>query len=125
VSIAHERYNEVEFFWRNCMNANNGLFLGLLPFKLGLTEVPVNSQIPEITGTPAVDETLTTSTGTWQKDAGTFTYQWFQDGVAMAEETAATLVLTAPDSGSSIHSEVTCTNRAGKGVATSRAVTVA
>lgn len=70
---------------------------------------PVNSVAPAITGTTTSGQTLTCSTGTWSKSPS-FTYQWNRGGVAIAGANASTLVLAAPDVGSTMTCTVTATN---------------
>ena len=42
--------------------------------------IPAPTVAPKITGTAAVDQTLTVSTGKWALDNLTFSYQWFSSG---------------------------------------------
>lgn len=89
--------------------------------------VPTNVSVPTISGTAAVAETLTATTGTWQScDPGvTYAYVWKADGVAISGETASTLVLTSDEVGTVITVEVTATNAFGNSTAAASAATSA
>jgi uncharacterized repeat protein (TIGR02543 family) len=67
------------------------------------------SPIPTISGTTAVDETLTANTGTWSPVADSFTYQWKRSGGAIDSATASTYVLQPVDVGRKISVTVTAT----------------
>lgn len=54
-----------------------------------------NTTVPTITGTAKVGEKLTANAGAWSP-AGTYSFAWFADGVAIPEATASTLTL-GPD----------------------------
>jgi Flp pilus assembly secretin CpaC len=102
----------------------NALHLGLGPFVLGLTQVPeVSRDIPSITGTVLVGQTLTGHVGDWSGNP-TFTYRWLRDGVAIVGATAATYELVADDAGTEISFEVTGTTNAGEAVAVSQTVSL-
>lgn len=60
-----------------------------------------NRRVPYITGTPAVGETLTSTGGDWSA-SGTFTYQWFANGQAIAGANGLSLVLTPDTQGKTI-----------------------
>jgi hypothetical protein len=49
---------------------------------------------PVITGTPRVGTPLSASTGTWSPSDGSYAYQWFANGTAIAGATAATYTPT-------------------------------
>lgn len=75
---------------------------------------PVLEVAPAITGTEAVGEILTCSTGTFSGDATiTYTYQWFVDGVAKVDSTLNTYNLTSSDVGKVLFCRVRAENDAG------------
>ena len=89
------------------------------------TEVPpANTAAPVASGTGTVGQTLSVTNGTWT-NSPTFTYQWLRGGATIAGATAATYVLVAGDSGTSVSCRVTGTNPAGAASATSNAIAVA
>ena len=79
---------------------------------------PVSGQ-PVITGTPTEDQTLTADTsGISDADGlGTFSYQWYRDGVAIGGATASTYTLGDADVGSNVTVTVSFTD--GQGTAES------
>jgi len=81
---------------------------------------PTNTVAPAITGLAESGETLTVSNGTWTGEASiTYARKWYADGVLIAGQTAATLVLAADHVGKKISAVVTATNARGIGVASS------
>ena len=66
-----------------------------------------NLSLPTITGTLKIDNTLGSSTGTWSPSGGTYTRQWFADGVAIVGATASTYKLTAAEVGKKMSVRVT------------------
>lgn len=56
-----------------------------------------NLTLPTITGTLKIDNTVGSTTGTWSPTGGTYTRQWFADGVAITGATAATYKITAAE----------------------------
>lgn len=80
---------------------------------------PTFSVQPSISGTAQEGETLTGDSGTHTGTSETL--RWLADDVAIADETAATLVLAAGQIGAVITFEVTAINAAGSTVATSPA----
>jgi hypothetical protein len=94
----------------------------------GLTQEipPVNTTAPAVTGTGAVGNTLSCTQGNWTYVPTSYAYQWRRNGLNIAGATAATYLLQAADSGTSITCSVTATNPAGSTVAPiSNAVAVA
>src|SRR3954452_12026804 len=59
---------------------------------------PVNSAAPTISGTPAIGQTLTCDPGTWS-GSPTFTFQWLNDGSAIAGATGTSYNVAASDGG--------------------------
>jgi hypothetical protein len=75
--------------------------------------VPTNAVAPVLSGTIAIDSTLTCSTGTWYGNP-TFSYAWYVDGSEDAGlGTANTLLLTPELALADIKCEVTGTNTEG------------
>jgi hypothetical protein len=88
---------------------------------------PVNTQLPEITGTPMEEETLTSSTGLWSGPQPiSLAFQWYRcdangnNCVAIAGANAQTYTLTAADVGFTIRVTGTATNAGGSAFATSQ-----
>jgi hypothetical protein len=79
---------------------------------------PSNTVAPAISGGPFVGDDLTVSDGTWDNE-GTFTYQWYRNGVAIGGETSNTYTLLLGDEGDTIRCDVTSTNGAGFNTASS------
>jgi hypothetical protein len=76
-------------------------------------DVPVNTAIPVVTGTPEVGEVLTTDNGTWTNSPTSYTYRWLRDDVEIVGETSNTYTLVLADEGTTIKSEVTAINAGG------------
>ena len=87
---------------------------------------PVNVVAPVISvpGAFLIGETASCTTGTWTgSPAPTFTFQWQRAGGDIVGETASTYTpLVAADMGADITCDVTATNAAGTGTATSNAL---
>lgn len=85
---------------------------------------PVMTDVPVITGTAEVGETLTTTLATFTGDAPMqFNIQWFAGGVAIAGATANTLVLTAVHLDRAITVRITAVNTSGSAIAFSEPTT--
>jgi hypothetical protein len=89
--------------------------------------VPVNTAAPVASGTGAVGDTLSCTTGTWQYSPTSYRYQWFRGGATIAGATASTYLLQAADSGANVSCGVTAINAAGPSAsgALSNAIAVA
>jgi hypothetical protein len=91
---------------------------------------PQNTAPPTITGTPAVGQTLTSTTGTWTGAPTSFAFQWTRCNaqgtacVAIPNATAQTYVVQQADVGSTIRVNVTATNASGASTATSNPTAV-
>ena len=86
---------------------------------------PLNTVAPEITGTPAVGETLTCAAGEWSgAPAPAYSYQWLLEGAKIPGATSETYAVTLADRGLSLACEVTASNREGTRSATSPSVHV-
>lgn len=77
------------------------------PVTIAEGDAPANLGKPQVTGTPAVGETLTVSDGTWDLEGLTFTRQWLRDGEPVEGATGATYVVTEADQGSELTARVT------------------
>ena len=88
-----------------------------------VTELPVNTAIPAITGTAQVGQTLSASTGSWTSAAGSlsYAYQWKRGGTAISGATASSYAPVVADIGSALTVTVTATNSDGSANATSNA----
>ncbi|MFC5730155.1 MULTISPECIES: glycoside hydrolase family 27 protein [Nocardioides] len=95
------------------------------PTSLQVEEVsaPVSTSAPRVAGVPRVGRVLTASTGSWDRDGLTFTYQWLRDGRAIRGATTARYTLTGADLRSRVAIRVTATDADGAtGTAVSRAM---
>lgn len=82
---------------------------------------PVNTLLPAISGTLAVGQQLTASTGTWTNTPASFTYQWTRNGADIGSATSSGYTLVQADESTDIAVTVTATNAAGSTPATSNA----
>jgi hypothetical protein len=79
-----------------------------------MPKIPINTVAPIASGTPAVGQTLSCSSGSWTgTPAPTFTYSWLRDGVPIAGATATTYVVQASDQGNGLTCKVIATNKSG------------
>jgi hypothetical protein len=79
-----------------------------------LTGAPVFLSRPTISGTAAVGETLTATSGSLAGDATiSSTWAWYLDGVVISGETGTTYLVDAGDEGGQISARQTATNSAG------------
>lgn len=75
---------------------------------------PTNTVQPAITGTLEVGEVLSLSNGTFTGDATiSYAYQWFAGGVAIANATNNTFLLTSAQLGKIMQARVYATNASG------------
>lgn len=98
-----------------------------------VTDDPVNTAEPVISGSPVEGSTLFTSNGTWTSAASlTLTYRWVRCGAdgglpdgsdcpVISGATSSSYVLTTDDVGKRLRSQVTATNAAGSTTSTSNA----
>jgi len=88
-----------------------------------------NTTVPMVSGTAAVNSTLTTTNGTWNGGASGFSYQWQRcsaNGTSCADisgATATTYMVTSADGGHTVRSTVRATNVNGQSSPASSAVT--
>jgi alpha-L-rhamnosidase len=64
---------------------------------------------PQVTGTPAVGQSLTATDGTWNTKGVTVTRQWLRDGTAIAGATGPSYVVTGEDINHTLAFRVTAT----------------
>lgn len=84
---------------------------------------PTNVDLPAVTGTPAVGQTLTCTMGNWTNEPVSYDYEWMAGGVSVSTA-GDTYVVALSDAGMDITCTVTATNAIGSAQATSVAVTV-
>jgi len=89
----------------------------------GPPAAPVNTVLPDITGTAVVGNVLTTDDGTWTGSPTSYAYQW-KRGATNIGTNANTYTLVTADAGQSITCVVTATNAVGSTPATSNAVEI-
>ncbi len=70
---------------------------------LDLSKVVAPTAGASISGSLAINETLTAVPGTWSVKPAAFKYQWLRDDVAVTGATAATYKVSAADIGHSVH----------------------
>jgi hypothetical protein len=81
---------------------------------------PENIEAPEVTGTPALGETLTCLLGSWSgQPPPAFSYEWLRDGSSIASATASSYTVGEEDRGQSLSCRVGAKNSAGAAEATS------
>jgi hypothetical protein len=108
------------------------LSAGLLAVGLGagaatgaVAVAPVNTALPQISGTAEEGQVLTTSDGTWSNTPTSFAYAWMRCNAAGAgckligKATQKTYTLVGADANHTIRSSVTATNADGSGTAQS------
>lgn len=105
-------------------NLTNAAMAAAITAGLANEIPPVNTAAPVVSGTGTVGLTLSCTSGTWQYSP-TYAYQWRRNVANIAGATAATYVLAAADSGTSVSCLVTATNPAGQASISSNAIAVA
>jgi surface antigen len=96
-----------DFSWTRVTRTGTGWPSGFIHFKDSRL---LNTKAPAIAGTPKVGSTLTASPGTWNAAAATLTYQWLQNGVAIAGATTSTLAPKAGQQGKALTVRVTASS---------------
>lgn len=90
--------------------------------NVAATDVPVNTVLPDITGSAVVGSTLNGTLGTWTGSTPiTYARQWQRDGVNISGETSSAYTLVAADAGHNVRVRVVATNSAGSTTAFSAA----
>jgi hypothetical protein len=90
-----------------------------------------NTSLPVVTGTAAVSQTLTTSTGSWAVGGAPYSHQWQRCSstgtscVNISGATAATYKLTTADAGHVVRSTIRATNVNGTSLPAASAATAA
>jgi surface protein len=84
---------------------------------------PVNTVLPEITGTPIPGNQLATTDGTWDNSPTSYAYQWMRGATNIGDNQNA-YTLVNDDRGQSITCVVTATNAGGSTPATSNALEI-
>jgi hypothetical protein len=74
---------------------------------------PLNTGRPVVSGTAAVEQTLTCSHGTWESFPAGYTYRWLREGAEIPGAFSSTYAVQVADEGHGISCEVTATNSAG------------
>lgn len=120
--------NDCDAHGKNCKDVSNSQVsnpTGLIAPKPVAS--PVNTQLPEITGRPMEEETLTASTGLWNGPQPiSVAFQWYRcdkagnNPVPIAGANQQTYKLTSADVGFTIRVTGTATNAGGSAFATSR-----
>ena len=94
----------------------------------GLTDIigvtataPVNTVLPEVSGSTFVGDLLTTTNGTWSGSPTSFSYQW-KRGATNIGTNANTYTLVTADANTNITCVVTATNATGSTPATSNII---
>ena len=88
-------------------------------------DAPVNTVAPVASGTPAVGQTLSCSSGTWTgRPAPKYAYAWLRDGVPIAGATASTYTVQDADEGNGLTCRVSATNKSASAVAISNTLIV-
>lgn len=88
-------------------------------------KAPNNTSAPVASGTPAVGQMLSCSTGSWTGEPKpAYTYTWLSSGNAIVGETGSTYVVQPVDQSHPISCKVTATNRHGSANATSNTLNV-
>jgi hypothetical protein len=92
----------------------------------GAETAPVNTALPQVSGTFAVGGTLTCSTGSWSPAPTSYSYQWNLDGSPIAGADGGNeFVVAASEAGHMVSCTVTARDEAGAGTpATSAGVSI-
>ncbi len=81
---------------------------------------PENTEPPQVSGTPAVGESLACLRGGWSgSPPPTFEYQWLRNGASIPSATASSYTVATADRGESLSCRITARNSAGTAEATS------
>jgi hypothetical protein len=83
------------------------------PTPVKAAAAPVNTVAPSLTGTPALGQTLSCSTGTWANNPTSFSYAWLRSGAPIAGQASSNYVVQAADQGHAISCQVTAGNGGG------------
>ena len=90
-----------------------------------IRKAPVNTAPPMLSGTPAVEQKLSCSRGSWTGVLPlVFTYAWLRDGTVITGASANTYVVQPADQGHALACRVTATNSVSRASATSNTLNV-
>jgi hypothetical protein len=95
----------------------------IVPIQASVAPVAVNSALPVVSGSFAVGQTVSCSTGTWTNAPTSYAYQWYANGAPLTGETAATHTIGLGETGEQLTCQVTATTAGGTASATSTAST--
>jgi Carboxypeptidase regulatory-like domain len=92
---------------------------------VGRPIAPTNGRLPVISGTPAVGDTLTCTTGLWAgSPTPTLSEQWTRDGALIPGASGASYRVQGADEGHTLACEVTASSSSGEQSATSTGIAV-
>jgi hypothetical protein len=94
-------------------NLANSSMISAIDGVAGVLAPPANTSVPFVSGTGAVGQVLSCTTGIWVGTPTSYAYQWLRDGTNIAAAIASTYTLVAADSGHNIACVVTATNPTG------------
>jgi hypothetical protein len=106
-------------------NLTNTAMSNAITTLLGTVLPPANTTAPAVTGTGAVGNTLTCTTGIWTLSPTSYAYQWMRNGAKISGATASTYKLIAADSTHSIACMVTAFTAGGSASVASNAIACA
>jgi hypothetical protein len=86
------------------------------PNGSGGSSVPVNRDVPYVSGTGQIGSSLNCTMGNWLGEPTSYSYRWLANGTAVAQN-GANYVVQGSDQGRSITCEVTASNPAGSATA--------
>lgn len=105
-----------DFSWARITRTSSGWPSGFIHFSDAGVR---NAAVPTVKGTARVGSALTASPGQWSPSSAAVSYQWLQDGAAIAGATGSTLTLQATQQGKRITVRATASSR---GLASASAV---
>ncbi|MEM0951939.1 MAG: hypothetical protein AAGI66_07335 [Cyanobacteria bacterium P01_H01_bin.74] len=88
-----------------------------------IPSLPINLSLPTIIGVNALGETLTATTGTWDNNPTSFTYQWKRSGITIAGANSSSYTIALEDTSETITCDITAINISGTVTVTSNALT--
>lgn len=94
------------------------------PGGLVVLNTPANTATPVISGTTAVGDVLTTTSGTWTNTPSSYTYQWKRNGTNISGATSTTYTLQNADMATSLTCQVTAVNGDGSNYISSNQIYV-
>jgi hypothetical protein len=106
-------------------NLTNTAMSNAITALVGAVLPPANTTAPAVSGTGAVGNTLTCTTGIWTLSPTSYAYQWMRNGAEIIGATASTYKLVTADSTHSIACMVTAFTAGGSASIASNAVACA